>query len=221
MAIDPVRHLVVLAHPRRGSFNHQIAAAYCESVQECGQTAVLHDLYARRFNPILESIGEAPQLSTLEDLEEIVRCQVLTFIYPIWFGLPPAMIKGYVDRVLGHGFKPDRDNPRATSPFLSGCRMLGITTSASSEPWLAEQGQLIALREGFDRYLGTIFKMASTSHLHIDAVVEGLDPNYAAQQLERVKGAARTVCADALAAAHRTEIDGMVQRTATFDQITQ
>ncbi|AOH83161.1 hypothetical protein AWL63_03395 [Sphingomonas panacis] len=206
MTIEPIRHLVVLCHPRSDSFNHQIAATYCETVRACGQVACLRDLYAVRFDPILEYIGEGPQLATLDDLREIRRCDVLTFIYPIWFGLPPAMIKGYVDRVLGGGFKPDRDHPRVAKPLLAGVHMLGITTSASTDAWLAEQGQLIALREGFDHYLGTIFQMASTRHLHIDAVVEGLDKLYAEQQLERVREAATEICAKALHAAHRKEV---------------
>ncbi|SDA16534.1 NAD(P)H-dependent oxidoreductase [Sphingomonas sp. NFR15] len=206
MTIEPIRHLVVLCHPRSGSFNHQIAATYSETVQACGQVVCVRDLYALRFDPILEYIGEGPQLATLDDLREIRRCDVLTFIYPIWFGLPPAMIKGYVDRVLGGGFKPDSEHPRVGKPLLAGVRMLGITTSASTEAWLAEHGQLIALREGFDRYLGTIFNMADTRHLHIDAIVEGLDKHYAEEQLERVRETARQICADALHAAHRDEM---------------
>ena len=109
MAIDPIRHLVVLAHPRRGSFNHQIAQAYCDAVEACGQRAFLRDLYLNRFDPVLEYLGEAPELEVVYDLTEIRHCDVVVFVYPIWFGGPPAMIKGYVDRVLGAGFKPSHD----------------------------------------------------------------------------------------------------------------
>lgn len=207
MTIAPIRHLVVLSHPVAGSFNHQIAETYCETVRECGQEVVLRDLYALRFDPVLEYVGQVPELRSLDDFIEVRRCDVLTFVYPIWFGLPPAMIKGYVDRVLGAGFKPEVGKLRADSPFLRGKRMLSITTSASTEAWLAEQGQLISLREGFDQYLATIFGLARAERVHIDSIVPELNADYAREQLERVREAARAVCADVLNAAHRREMD--------------
>lgn len=205
MSIAPIRHLVVLAHPRRDSFNHQIARTYCETVRDCGQVALLRDLYANRFDPILDTIPEAPELAVLYDLTEARRCDAIVFVYPIWFGLPPAMIKGYVDRVLGAGFKPSREHPCADNRFLSGCHMLSFTTSASTSAWLAEAGQTIALREAFDGYLEKVFALAGTQHVHIDAVVDNLNAAYAAEQLERVRQAARSMCATLLSAAHHAD----------------
>lgn len=205
MSIEPIRHLVVLAHPRAGSFNHQIASTYCDAVRECGQVANLRDLYANRFDPILEISPEAPALATIDDISGVRQCDILVFVYPIWFGLPPAMIKGYVDRILGAGFKPTHDQPRADGRFLGGKQMLSFSTSASTTAWLAEQGQLASLREGFDRYLGTVFEMAGTEHVHIDSIVENLDKQYAVEQLERVRQTARGTCARLLSAAHRHE----------------
>lgn len=203
MPNDPIRHLVVLAHPRDNSFNHQIAATYCETVRACGQEAFLRDLYANRFDPILETIPEPPELAVLYDLTEARRCDALVFVYPIWFGLPPAMIKGYVDRVLGAGFKPDHEHPQANDRFLAGRHMLSFSTSASTNAWLAEVGQAIALPEAFDRYLATVFGLATTEHVHIDSIVEGLNAAYAAEQLERVRQTARKLCATLLSASHR------------------
>jgi len=116
------------------------------------------------------------------------------------------MIKGYVDRVLGAGFKPSHDHAQAHNPFLKGRHMISFSTSASTQAWLGEQGQLTSLREGFDRYLGTIFQLAATDHVHIDTVVEGLSEHYAAEQLERVREAARNTCATVLDAARRAEM---------------
>jgi len=130
MTTETIRHLVILSHPVQGSFNHQIADTYCDTVREVGQEVVLRDLYAQRFDPVLEYVGQVPELRSLDDFLEVRRCDVLTFVYPIWFGLPPAMIKGYVDRVLGAGFQPTKEQLRADSPFLKGKRMLSITTSA-------------------------------------------------------------------------------------------
>jgi len=212
MSNDPIRHLVVLAHPRAGSFNHQVAEAYCETVRECGQQAFLRDLYANRFDPILEAIPEAPELAVLYDLTEARRCDALVFVYPIWFGLPPAMIKGYVDRVLGAGFRPDREHPRADDRFLAGKHMLSFSTSASTRAWFAEVGQAIALPDAFDRYLATVFGLADTEHVHIDAIVEDLNAAYAAEQLERVRQTARKMCAKLLSESHRGKALAAVAR---------
>ena len=217
MSNDPIRHLVVLAHPRRDSFNHQIAEAYCAAVRECGQEPVLRDLYANRFDPILETIPEAPELSVLYDLTEARRCDALVFVYPIWFGMPPAMIKGYVDRVMGAGFKPGHDHLRADDRFLAGRHMLSFSTSASSRAWLAEVGQDLALREAFDRYLGSVFGLASTDHVHFDSIVEGLSPAYAAEILERVRQSARTMCATLLSASHRGKARAAVAHAEKHD----
>jgi NAD(P)H dehydrogenase (quinone) len=212
MSNDPIRHLVVLAHPQGGSFNHQIANAYCETVRECGQEAYLRDLYANRFDPVLETIPEAPELAILYDLTEARRCDALVFVYPIWFGLPPAMIKGYVDRVLGAGFKPSREHPRADDRFLGGRHMLSFSTSASTAAWFAEVGQKMALPEAFDRYLATVFGLADTEHVHIDAIVQDLNAAYAAEQLERVRQSARKMCATLLSKSHRLEAMAAIER---------
>lgn len=212
MSNDPIRHLVVLAHPRVGSFNHQIAQAYCDEVRACGQEPYLRDLYANRFDPVLDTIPEAPELAILYDLTEARRCDALVFVYPIWFGLPPAMIKGYVDRVLGAGFRPSADHPRADDRFLGGRHMLSFSTSASTHAWLAEVGQAIALQEAFDRYIGTVFGLAETEHVHIDSVVEDLSPAYAEEQLSRVRETARKTCATLLSRAHRSAATAAVSQ---------
>ena len=209
MTIKPVRHLVVLCHPQQGSFNHQIADTYRAVAEEAGQQVAVHDLYALRFDPVLEYEGQLPELRMLDDLTAVRACDVLAFVYPIWFGLPPAMIKGYVDRVLGAGFKPTKDKLRADSPFLENKRMLSITTSASTEAWLDEQGQLVSLREGFDQYLATIFGLARTDHLHLDSVVPDMSPAYADELMGRVRESVRAMCADALDAKRRAEMDGI------------
>lgn len=112
MTKGPARHVVILAHPDPQSFNAAVAHTYCEAVRECGQVAILRDLYAMKFDPVLKN-EERPDRRGFEvagdvgaELEAIEGCEVVAFIYPIWFGLPPAMMKGYVDRVIGAGVTP-------------------------------------------------------------------------------------------------------------------
>lgn len=120
------RHVVVLAHPDPTSFNAAIAHAYCETVRECGQEAILRDLYAMGFDPILKN-AERPDRREFEiaqdvrvELQNFDECDVVALIYPIWFGLPPAMMKGYVDRVIGAGVSPHEVQGRAGKRRFDG-----------------------------------------------------------------------------------------------------
>jgi NAD(P)H dehydrogenase (quinone) len=212
MSLEPVRHLVVLSHPRQDSFNHQVATTYCDAVREAGQVASLRDLYALRFDPVLEIIPEAPQRAVLYDVAEIGKCDIVTFIYPVWFGLPPAMIKGYIDRVFGTGFTPAPDHIRANDKFLAGKRMLSFSTSASTQTWYSEHGHVPALLDIYDQYLASIFGLADTSHVHIDAVVKGLTDDYAEEQLALVRRTALSTCAALAMAAAKTPTTKARQR---------
>jgi NAD(P)H dehydrogenase (quinone) len=209
----PIRHLIVLGHPGPESFNHSVAAAYGDAVRACGQEAILRDLYALDFDPRLKASersatgGGVPGPDVEAELDLLRGCSVVTLIYPIWFGMPPAIIKGYVDRVFGAGFAA-RDLLEATpSPLLQGKRLVLITSSASTRPWLEQQGQWLGLRQAFDTYLETIFGFDGTEHLHFDAVVEGTKRHYVDECLERVHGAVRKLCSELLHARRRARFE--------------
>jgi putative NADPH-quinone reductase len=98
---------VILAHPRPGSFNHAIARAVVGTLTDCGHSVAFHDLYAEQFDPILPS-GEItrdavlpPQISL--HCAEIASAEGLVVVHPNWWGMPPAILKGWVDRVIRSG----------------------------------------------------------------------------------------------------------------------
>ncbi|MFV0624501.1 NAD(P)H-dependent oxidoreductase [Sphingomonas sp. ac-8] len=213
-----LHHLVVLGHPAPDSFNHAIAAAYRDAVEGCGQRAVLRDLYALGFDPLLRA-EERPgtpgfRLSpdVAAELELVARASAITLVYPIWFGLPPAIVTGYVDRVLGAGREPGIAAAPARDDVLAGKPLLLLTTSASTLPWLAERGQWHGLRAAFDLYLQAIFALSRCDHEHFDAVTTPLAPGYAAECLARVAERARTSCSALLQASHAQEARDAVAR---------
>lgn len=185
----PLRHLVVVGHPDRHSFNHALADAYCRGVRDSGQVAEIDDLYARGFDPLLRA-DERPgpdyhlSMDVAAVLEMLERADALVLVYPIWFGLPPAIIKGYVDRVMGADFSAQRIKAHIPNPRLSGKHLLSISTSASTLPWLEEQGQWLALRDAFDRYITNVFGLEDGDRLHFDAIVSNLKPAFVAEALE-------------------------------------
>jgi len=194
-------HLVILCHPKRESFNAAMAKHYCAAVEECGQSAILRDLYDLRFDPILRP-EELPGTSTFfqspqvaYELALLARADVVVMIYPIWFGTPPAMLKGYVDRVMGSDFSFRAVHDRHSTSKLAGAHLLSLTSSGTSQIWLEEQGQWQSLIQVFDRYLERAFSMASAAHVHFSSIVEKISQHSFAQHMEDVAQAARKACA--------------------------
>lgn len=209
----PIRHLIVLGHPGPEGFNHSVAAAYGEAVRACGQQPVMRDLYALGFDPRLKATERStagkgsPADDARAEIEQLRDSAVVALVYPIWFGMPPAIIKGYIDRVLGSGFAAHSLMDGKASELLRGKRLMLLTSSASTRPWLEEQGQWLGLRQTFDVYLRTIFGFSSVEHVHFDAVVEGTKERYVDECLSRVGEAVRGLCAALLDERRQARID--------------
>ncbi|MCK9580354.1 MAG: NAD(P)H-dependent oxidoreductase [Methanoregula sp.] len=98
---------VILAHPRKGSFNHAIADTVVSTLREAGHGVVFHDLYAEHFDPLLPQTeiarnAELP-LPVAKYCQEIVSVDGIVIVHPDWWGMPPAILKGWIDRVLRPG----------------------------------------------------------------------------------------------------------------------
>ncbi|MCH7484561.1 MAG: NAD(P)H-dependent oxidoreductase [Chloroflexi bacterium] len=197
----PIRHAVVYANPSSASFDHAILDAYASEVDRHGQEAVIRDLYAMGFDPVLK-LEERPALTrwapapdVAAELDVLHHSEALVLIYPIWFGTPPAILKGYVERVMGAGYDFRDLQEQAGQPALRGKHLLSFSTSGTSLAWLDEQEQVLSLRKAFDVYLWRGFAMGQCEHVMIDNVVPRLEPNYARQQLDRVRSTAARLCA--------------------------
>ncbi len=98
---------VILAHPDRSSFNHAIAQTVVEQLENNGHGVFFHDLYSEDFDPLL--IGkEIPQDASLpqiirEHCKEIGEAEGIIIVHPNWWGQPPAILKGWIDRVIRPG----------------------------------------------------------------------------------------------------------------------
>lgn len=98
---------IILAHPNQGSFNHAIADAAAETLCGLGHTVHLHDLHAEGFDPILPA-AEIPKGAKLasqieQHCREIASAEGIIIVHPNWWAQPPAILKGWVDRVLRQG----------------------------------------------------------------------------------------------------------------------
>jgi len=106
---------VILGHPAPGSFNHAIAQTVRETLEAHGHEVRFHDLYAEGFDPVLPA-AELAREATLPPLieqhcREVCEADGIVVIHPNWWSAPPAIVRGWVDRVLRQGrayhFVPD------------------------------------------------------------------------------------------------------------------
>ncbi len=102
-----MRISVILAHPDKLSFNHAIARTTVERLERNGHDISFHDLYAEDFDPLLVA-DEIPKDAALsvavkDHCEEIQQAKGIIIIHPNWWGQPPAILKGWIDRVIRPG----------------------------------------------------------------------------------------------------------------------
>jgi NAD(P)H dehydrogenase (quinone) len=112
---------LILAHPNKQSFNHAIAQACVHALEKKGHIIFFHDLYAERFDPILpyEEFDQNAALPSEIKIycDEISSSDGIIIIHPNWWGQPPAILKGWVDRVM---------RPSVAYKFLEGDSGEGI-----------------------------------------------------------------------------------------------
>lgn len=132
---------VILAHPYPESFNHTIYQTVLETLKKNGHQIRAHNLYEERFNPLLEgsglATGETSDLLVLQHRQEIKNAQGIVIIHPNWWGQPPAILKGWTDRVLRSGvvyqFAEDDDGSGVPEGLLVADAALVFNTSNTPE----------------------------------------------------------------------------------------
>jgi len=98
---------VILGHPDKESFNHAVAETVVKALRDNNHDVLFHDLYQEGFPPLLTP-QEIPRDAPLPPIiarhcAEISEADGIIIIHPNWWGQPPAILKGWVDRVLRPG----------------------------------------------------------------------------------------------------------------------
>lgn len=95
---------VIIAHPYDKSFNHAIYNTVRHVLARNNVETFSHDLYKEKFDPVLsrEELGKKPtkDRKVRKYTRELLESDLLVFIHPNWWGQPPAILKGYIDRVF-------------------------------------------------------------------------------------------------------------------------
>jgi len=142
--------LIVYAHEEPNSFNAALKNVAIRTLQEAGHKVIVSDLYRMRFKAVAD--GEdflerrdkhylkrqleekaATELGTLahdilEEQRKLRTCDLLLLQFPLWWFSMPAILKGWVDRVMSMGFAYGGGQWYDTGGLKGRRAMLSVTT---------------------------------------------------------------------------------------------
>ena len=135
-----MRTLVVIAHPSTDSFCHALTDRAVAGLRAAGHDVTVLDLYAEGFRVAMSADertayhGDEPILDPVVGLhaDAVLAAEALVFVYPTWWSGLPAILKGWLERVLvpGVGFRFDEKGK--VRPGLGQVRhLVGISTYGS------------------------------------------------------------------------------------------
>ena len=125
--------LVILAHQNKGSYCHAITETAVEELKAAGHEVTFHDLYEEAFDAILPH-QEIPKGSSVDpavqtQCDELAAADGFVVVHPNWWAQPPAILKGWIDRVFRQGVAYEFAEGGGIAGHLKGKTALVITTS--------------------------------------------------------------------------------------------
>ena len=153
-----MRVVVVVAHPDPDSFNHAISSTAIASLTRAGHAVTVLDLYAEEFRTAMSHDereayhSDRPLLDPMAERHAgiVKRAEALVFIYPTWWSTLPAILKGWLERVMvpGVGFVFD-DHQRVRRGLTDVRRIVGISTYGATQLYvkaLTDNGRRTLMR---------------------------------------------------------------------------
>jgi NAD(P)H dehydrogenase (quinone) len=162
--------LIVVAHPGPASLSHAMAQVAQNVLLLRGYTVALHDLYRERFDPVQPG-GESANTASTDPLverhcEELARADLIVICHPNWWSQPPAILKGWIDRVFrlntAYGYPPGVGFEGLPIGLLKARHALILNTS--NTPLAREQAV-------FGDPLETLWKTSVFALCGVDSVV--------------------------------------------------
>jgi NAD(P)H dehydrogenase (quinone) len=151
--------VIVYAHPESTSFTAALKDAAVRALSAAGHQVEVSDLYAEGFNPVAgrhdftgaadparfhyqsEQLNASRTCGFAADLvreqDRLISANLLVFVFPLWWGGLPAIVKGWFDRVCAYGVAY-ADGKRFDRGYFVGRRaILGLTTGGTIERFSA------------------------------------------------------------------------------------
>jgi NAD(P)H dehydrogenase (quinone) len=146
-----MRHIIILAHPNSSSFSASICQHLAELSSNLGNDVIVRDLYQLKFNPVLSAddlkalhSGKLPR-DIAEEQKWVASADLISLIFPLWWTGYPAILKGWIDRVLLNGFAFKHSAKNGIEPLLTGKKIQIITTMGASVDEYEQNGLMEAM----------------------------------------------------------------------------
>lgn len=187
-----MKHAVVVCHPNAQSFTSSVAEMYAKTCSMLGHDTIVRDLYRLGFDPRLKSTElpfsnpkhVEPDVEVERDL--LKDCNVFALFYPLWLNSPPAMMKGYLERIFGFGFAYG-EGGHSYNPLLVDRKLISFSSSGAPLMWLKQTGALAAINALFDDYFASLCGMVTLEHVHVGGVTPGASSAFIEARLEDVQ----------------------------------
>lgn len=189
-----MQHALIIAHPDAASFTHTIAEAVRRELEGRGHDVCVRDLYALDFDPRLKRSelpgrpGAGPAEDVVAERAVLSRVKNFVFVYPFWVNAPPAILKGYIDRVFGSGFAFAAGSSGAT-PLLEGRTLISFTSSGAPQDWALRSGVLQAEQRLFDEHFGDLSGLTVLDHIHFGGIIPGIRADVVERHRETARAA--------------------------------
>ena len=139
-----MRVLYVYCHPLPESFHAGIRVEALAGLAAAGHDVDLLDLYAEGFDPVLSEDARRHYHDTTVNqrgleayVQRLQRAEALVLQFPTWCFGPPAMLKGWFDRLLMPGVAFDLSDPAHVRPMLTGIRKIAGIVTYGRPRWMA------------------------------------------------------------------------------------
>jgi len=132
-----MRTLVIVGHPNPDSFGSALAQRYAEAARNLGAEVEVLSLSELDFDLSLRGgfQGEQALEPDLMRAQELLKwCTHLCVVFPVWWGAPPALLKGFFDRTLLPGFA-FKFRPSGLSEKLLAGRSARMIVTSDSPGW--------------------------------------------------------------------------------------
>jgi len=186
-----MNNLLIIGHPNPNSFNAAIKDRIVEVGEQKGWITVVRDLYSMNFDPILSGkdiVGFkkgifAPEIA--EEHKHFEWADMITLVYPLWWAGLPAIMKGYLDRVLSYGFAYKYDN-NGKCPLLANKKAFMVCTLGEDIEFYERIGMIEALNKTSDFGIFGFCGTHVVDHLYFGSVSR-VTPEERAEYLNRVE----------------------------------
>ncbi|MBV8851077.1 MAG: NAD(P)H-dependent oxidoreductase [Methylobacteriaceae bacterium] len=152
-----MRVLVVSAHPLQDGLHGVLRRAMIDVLVAAGHEVDECDLYAEGFDPVLDAESRKRYFDTGRNregvegyIDRLFAAQALVLCFPVWCFGPPAILKGFMDRVLIPGVSFALGDDGRMHPNLGHIRrLIAVTTYGRSRRdawWIGDPPRKLVTR---------------------------------------------------------------------------